>query len=288
MMQPIPSRLRNALHATLFFSFFLFIFNSCTKHDHNPPGNGGGTAQGTLQAEGGSCLPGTVHGTWYAGVQPGVDSNYVEISVNVTKTGTYSITTDSVNGVKFSGSGLFISTGLQLVRLKPTGRFNSVGSANFTTSFSNTSCGFSVNAQLPLITNNTWRAVIGGRQYWGTAHAVVTYYTGDESWDFVGTVSGAPDTTVVMRFRMPLVWQGENVQFGTYRSSYVGARFLLQAAGVTYLHAEGPGPGVMVMTIKGVENTVPATHYEGTFSGTVKDSSGNLTEIKDGVYMVGP
>ena len=282
-MTRIPSNLRSALHAILFFT--LFIISSCKKHDHPPTSQ---TAEGSLQSESGSCLPGTVHGTWYAGMQIGGDSNYVDVAVNVTKTGSYQVVSDSVNGVKFSGSGNFTSTGLQLVRLKSSGKFSSVGVVSFNTSFNNSSCGFVVNVQVPPITNNTWRATIGGHLYWGSAQAVINFYPGDESWDFLGTVSGAPDTTVVMRVRMPKVDFGQEfVQLGTYRSSFVGARFLLQAAGVTYLHAEGAGPGIMIMMIDKVEHSGDTVQYEGKFSGTVKDDSGNITAITDGVFRAG-
>ena len=62
-------------------------------------------AEGSLTDSSGICTPGTVHGTFYTGVTPGSDTAYVQVQVNVTKTGSYSISSNFQNGYEFADSG---------------------------------------------------------------------------------------------------------------------------------------------------------------------------------------
>src|SRR3712207_5115280 len=68
----------------------------------------------------GDCLPQEVNGTFKAGAALG-DTNYIELEVNVTRTGTYTITTYTVNGYSFKAGGIFTSAGPNTVLLKGTG-----------------------------------------------------------------------------------------------------------------------------------------------------------------------
>lgn len=74
----------------------------------------------SLQGSPDSCITPTIQG-YYAATTPLTDSNTVTISVNVASPGTYTITTDTVNGYQFIDSGIFVKAGIQTVLLKGKG-----------------------------------------------------------------------------------------------------------------------------------------------------------------------
>ncbi|WP_292009410.1 hypothetical protein [Chryseobacterium sp.] len=67
-----------------------------------------------------SCGSATVNGVYSVGV-PLHSSNTITLPVNVTALGSYTITTNTVDGISFSGSGVFTSTGNQNITLSGTG-----------------------------------------------------------------------------------------------------------------------------------------------------------------------
>jgi hypothetical protein len=70
--------------------------------------------------------------------------NKATIQVNVTKTGTWNITTETVNGMKFSGSGTFSATGAQSINLSGSGTPAQTGSFDFPFSTGTADCNFIV------------------------------------------------------------------------------------------------------------------------------------------------
>ena len=103
----------------------------------------GGSSVGTLGTTAGACTPATVSGTYTQNVTMGA-GNTVQIEVNVTTPGTYSITTDNVNGVIFSGSGNFTSTGIQSVILSGTGTPTGTGAKTYTITYGSNNCIFNI------------------------------------------------------------------------------------------------------------------------------------------------
>jgi hypothetical protein len=87
--------------------------------DSTGTGLGQSSAKGTLKDSLGNCLPDSVHGTYYNGITPGIDTCFVEIQVNVTQTGPYNISTDIQNGFQFADAGVFNITGINTIKLKP-------------------------------------------------------------------------------------------------------------------------------------------------------------------------
>jgi hypothetical protein len=61
-----------------------------------------------------------VSGTYTVGTALS-SSNTIEIDVNVTTAGTYNISTSTANGISFSGSGIFLTTGAQTITLQGIG-----------------------------------------------------------------------------------------------------------------------------------------------------------------------
>ena len=105
---------------------------------------GTGVAAFTLQTgTGGACAGFNVHGAYAVGVALN-SSNTVDVGVNVTTVGTYNITTTAVNGMTFSASGTFASTGVQIITLNGSGTPSSGGSTSFPLTAGSSNCTFSV------------------------------------------------------------------------------------------------------------------------------------------------
>jgi hypothetical protein len=131
-------------------SFLLFFLLSglalmigCLK-EHSLE-NGSSPSEGTLQDDGtGDCLPKTVAGAYVAGTALVSTTNYIEVQVDVTTVGSYTIYTDTVNGMYFRGSGFFTITGLNTVRLSGYGTPLLPAISNFVISYGTSGCTIAV------------------------------------------------------------------------------------------------------------------------------------------------
>jgi hypothetical protein len=134
--------MRRLLVLTASLLCFTLIIFSCQKEvSFESPVN----ASGSLQSDAnGDCLPKTVQGLYKAGTLLNPDSNYIEVQVNVLSGGPYTITTDTVNGFSFAGSGGFSAAGLNTVRLKANGTPTAAGVFTFTVQFDSTFCAIDV------------------------------------------------------------------------------------------------------------------------------------------------
>ena len=107
-------------------------------------GGGGGFAAGTLGETAGVCTPVTPSGAYTQGV-PLTSTNTVTVKANVTALGTYTILTNTVNGVIFQKTGTFTTLGLQDVILVGSGTPVNSGNQNFAVGFGASSCSFTLN-----------------------------------------------------------------------------------------------------------------------------------------------
>jgi hypothetical protein len=122
---------------TLLFAT-IFLLPACTKNT-DPGGESAGTLQSTNT---GNCTPATVHGLFKVDSVLTTD-NYVDILVNVSVGGSFTIKSDSVNGYSFKKSGT-ITTGINTVRLYASGKPIATGVNNFTIAYGSTQCSFSI------------------------------------------------------------------------------------------------------------------------------------------------
>ena len=106
-------------HSLLFVFLLPFLF-SCNK-EYSLEGNvTNGSAMFNYVGSPGACIDAIVTGNYQAG--NALDMNdKVTLSVNVSIIGSYSITTPTVNGIYFSGSGIFTTPGLQTITLTGSG-----------------------------------------------------------------------------------------------------------------------------------------------------------------------
>lgn len=111
------------------------------------------------------CSNDTVSGTYVNNVT--LDSTaQVIIHVLVDTAGTYTISTDTVNGYYFSGSGIFVSTGLQTVLLHAAGTPQHTGEDIFTVGALQPSCSFSVNVLTPVTVSGDEYFPLTKNSYW--------------------------------------------------------------------------------------------------------------------------
>ncbi len=121
-----------------------FILSSCQKDFSFEAGN----AKGALAKDAaGDCLPILVNGNYFKDTLLKT-TNYVDIQVDFTKIGVYTIKTDTVNGYSFSATASTALLGPNTVRLIGSGKPVRDGFDVFTVKFDGGSCEFSVVVNL--------------------------------------------------------------------------------------------------------------------------------------------
>ncbi len=114
-------------------------------------GTGGTSSVYTYTGAPGNCTAPNVSGTYTTGISLG-SNNYVDLAVNVTTPGAYTIITNNLNGISFSGNGVFTTGGAQVVRLIGNGAPAAPGS--FAYKPSNNGCSFNITVNAPCTTGN--------------------------------------------------------------------------------------------------------------------------------------
>jgi hypothetical protein len=269
----------------------MMAFTGCKKDDHQ----GSTSAKGNLHSKDGQCFDPIVHGGWYNGISTGDSTHYVEIKVDVTRTGSYRITTDKRNGVSFAGSGTFTSTGPNLVRLDATGSFINSGVTNFPISFDTTVCEFAITAQdstILTIADNTWQFTAEGHVYRGTCYATLYQIPQSDvsNFDFTGVgLSGSPDTTLSMGISL----SSNGLGTISYLTSTPGTGLYFtigSGANMKYIYRADQHSVPAVIDIHPrIKTTIPdpyETVIIGSFNGTVRDTAQNIIPITNSVFKI--
>ena len=119
------------------------FFMACQKEVSFEQGNSTASVGSLSVDASGNCLGAVVSGTYYKDTAIKA-SNYVDVSVQVDTVGTYTISSDTVNGYYFKATGSFTATGAQTVRLIGGGNPLATGTNIFTVTYNGTVCDFSV------------------------------------------------------------------------------------------------------------------------------------------------
>ncbi len=260
------------------------------------------TGAGSLWDSSGNCMPDSVHGTFYDGITPGSDTAYVEVQVNVTATGSYTISSDLQNGFQFFDSGFFSNTGINTIRLKPIGTPILPVSATFNISYDSSYCSFTINV------HDSTGTGLGGKQQDSTG-------TGDPdavgAWQFTtadGTFSGSIDTASIgidssiwksggkmlyiqgftstkdTTFHIITYLPSGSIATGSYTTQAVPPNaagifaYTLSSSGEVIYDAlpdNNATASNVTINITSYDNTTNI--IKGTFSGTADDSGGNAT-----------
>jgi hypothetical protein len=129
----------------LLFAAVLF-FSSCEKEYSFENGGtpGSGAAEFTLGGSPASCTGFVTAGVYTAGTGL-IANNTVTFDVTVTTIGSYAISTAAVNGVTFSKTGDFTTTGAQTITLDGTGTPTAAGDFVYTvTNGSTNNCSYTI------------------------------------------------------------------------------------------------------------------------------------------------
>jgi hypothetical protein len=131
------------------FLFCAFVIFACQKElslEKQLPSIGSLKSETT-----GECLPKTLAGTYKVGAGLG-DTNFIEVEVNVTQTGSYLIYTDTINGYSFKAEGNFSNSGSNTVKLAGSGTPLVAGFDDFTVFYDTSSCFVTIEATADLTT----------------------------------------------------------------------------------------------------------------------------------------
>lgn len=123
------------------------ILVSCQKEVSFEQGNTRVAVGILLSGVTGDCTGATVSGTYYKDSTLN-STHFVDISVVIDTAGSYSISTDTVNGYSFNASGNLTGTGTQVIRLKAVGKPLASGTNIFTVTFNGTTCEFSITVNV--------------------------------------------------------------------------------------------------------------------------------------------
>jgi hypothetical protein len=255
----------------------------------------------------GACTAPAVNGVYANGVALG-SGNYVDLAVNVTTPGAYTVSTNSANGISFSGSGAFTATGAQVIRLIGNGTPAGQGTFAYTPSGG---CSFSITVAPPpppaSFTYTCTPATISGTFAAGTALTSASTIKLDVNVTVAGTYSVTTTSSNGVTFSGSGVFSGIGAKTITLTSTNTPAAagtftYTPTGAGcsfdVTYTGGGGGGGGDFIKcTIDGVfidfSTAVSATLLPGTFSAGGDNSTGsktfdlNVTDIGGGTITTG-
>ena len=119
------------------------FFMACQKEVSFEQGNSTASVGSLSVDANGNCLGAVVSGTYFKDTAIKA-SNYVDVNVQVDTAGTYTISSDTVNGYYFKATGTFTATGAQSVRLIGGGKPLAIGTNVFRVTYNGTICEFTV------------------------------------------------------------------------------------------------------------------------------------------------
>ena len=241
----------------------------------------------TLKDAQGICLPSVIHGSFSKNTRLDDDTAYIELQVNVAVAGSYSITTDLQNGFKFVNSGTFNTTGLQTVRLKPTGNPVDTGYAIFTVCYDTSCCPFSVyvsEAPANELPDNAWQYtdVSNGKTYTGSFNA--TYYSATPISTLVSLRKQAI-TAADTSFEISFIFPPTGITTGSFTTdkgnawSYSHSGVCVNCAWEVAYQLYGAITNIVVTDYDALTKTII-----GTFNGTTINGENKVVPIKDGKF----
>ena len=284
---------RNLIYS-LAFIFITASFFSCSKEYSLDTGKFN-TAKGSLHDVSGNCYTSTVMGLYYTGVKV-TDSNYVQVQVNVTTAGNYTIASDTANGFSFKDAGVFTTTGLQTIKLKAAGTPNFNQNTDFIISFDSTICSFTV-----LVQDSSGIPAGGGQTASDTAWQFTEgtkYFHGpiDTAFTFDTIVSGVKYTTVQIQgstvatgdsiLLLAVTFPNGVITTGSYPSTTFSVFKFLGSFSITdTLYSATFLTPTVATNVQITAYNATTRIIQGTFSGTAKNKSSNSATITGGKFV---
>jgi hypothetical protein len=285
------------MNRNLIFSLALIFitasFFSCSKEYSLDTGKFN-TAKGSLHDLSGNCYTATILGNYYTGVKV-TDSNYVQVQVNVTSAGNYTIASDTANGFSFTNAGTFTTTGLQTIKLKAAGTPNLNQNTDFIISFDSTICSFTVLVQdstgIPggggaTASDTAWQFTEGPKYFHGPIDTAFTFDT---------IVSGVKYTTVQVQggtaatrdsvLLLAVTFPNGVITPGTYpTTSFSVFKFFGSSDPTDTLYSATFLTTTVATTVQVTAYNSTTRVIQGTFTGTAKTKSGSSATITGGKF----
>lgn len=248
----------------------------------------GTTAIYTLGGSPGSCTGATLSGTYTEGAP--ANGSTVTVNVNVTQIGSYALSTGTaINGVSFNGSGIFMSTGANTITLIASGTAAGAGTFSYPISAGASNCNFSVTYTVatPQQGQYLFAKINGlGKTFNNGYSGFYSYSNPTSKLQMVGQVNiSNPE-----KLFFSLFYDGTVIPVGTYNVSSTNYSLLVTYTdinGVSYSAQSGnvnPTPD-FTFTLN-TPITVTSVTASGTFTGAVRDGSGNVIQITNGAFSV--
>jgi len=228
----------------------------------------------TLSGGPGNCTPATVNGIYTAGTALTASNNIV-VEVNVTVAGAYTISTNTVNGMQFTKTGVFSATGLQNVTLAATAGSNPTapGTSTLTPLAGSSSCTIDITVGAP--SDRVYSFKIGTTTYSGPCSAFLVGIGGGETMNIYDPGNSSA-------LDMDLISPSGAITPGFYSGTSTAGKYTQFAYGLQFASFPGSGLTNLSATITSL-NTVTRV-VQGTFTGTVSDLSLNIFTITNGTF----
>ena len=276
----------------------LFTLDACKK-EYSVETGVSLAAQGSLYDSLGNCMADSTVGTFYNGVIPNGslaqanDTAYVLAKVNVTVAGSYNITSTIQNGMYFSDSGYFTSTGINTIKLYPVGTPIIPGTFNYSITFDSTTCSFAVVTKDstgrngggavvtdPNTSDTAWKFTSPAGTFHGSIDSAYTFDSlGTKNLAIIGRNTG--DSTF---FAGGILASGAIVT-GTYNTSSLAVFGFNDVANNTIYAANPRTAGVNTAITITSYNTITKV-LTGTFTGNALDALGNKVNVTLGSFTV--
>jgi hypothetical protein len=276
--------------------FLLFSSLGCVK-EYSYENGDNPFAEGTLHDSTGNCLYNSVTGIFYSGIQPNINTTYLGVEVNITKPGSYYITTDLQNGFRFADSGYFQNAVDTIIHLLPIGIPAEAMQTFFTIQFNNEACNVYVNVKDSTITGRMdTMPDLPNNNYWIFYDSTnFVYYNGALQGNFVaGGSSGilaiagiegytTSDTLFQMYFVLPGVSLATLVpgDYTTGNGNFFKMVSVINNTQKIIFSADNTAQKITIHLIDYTSGVLTAMFY-----GTVIDGFGNEVKISDGAFKI--
>jgi hypothetical protein len=264
-----------------------------------PVTQGSGTPGGTqavytlTPGTAGACSNSALAGTYQTGTTLSA-TNRVSLQVNVTTPGAWTVSTNTVNGMRFGGTGTFTATGPQTITLQGTGTPVTAGTSNIPVTAGTSTCSFPVTVTQstgastnPNDADSAWQFTEGTKFMHGTFDITDDSTIAGFGYGIlmIGSTSATGDSVIIIQ----LLFAGSStVQTGTYNTNTIFASLKYQ----DYKDPANPKDiYVANNTATGTNTAIVVTSWNpttrvisGTFSGTAKNTAGANVNITGGKF----
>ena len=237
----------------------------------------------TLDGAPGACVPPTINGIYTAGVALTAANNIV-INVTVTTAGTYSFSTDLQNGMKFTTAGVFTGTGPTTVTFLPVPGSTPVAAITTTLTPQVTTPACTIAIPVGAALDRIYKFNIGATVYTGPCSGLLLGMVPDQM-----SITGGVGTNL---FGLTLNNQTGSIVTGNYSGTSLAGKY------ASFQYSEGfPTPTLILIgdpnlpvplntNLSAIITSLDMVNFvvEGTFSGSVRDGSGNLITITNGTF----